>query len=134
VVTRVLEHLTADKVIASLEISGPRFANITSPMPGILERLTARAADTRLGIGSTAAPGFTVIDHSQPDIAKEMYVGRLRSTIIGNALVRALEFTSEKASDAVTSATGALSSAHSSSTSLSPTNSTTTPRPPRPAR
>lgn len=72
-------------------------------MPGIPERLTARAADTRLGIGSTAAPGITVIDCSQPDVAKEMHFGHLRSTIIGDALVRALEFTGEKASDAVTS-------------------------------
>ncbi|MFF1785577.1 arginine--tRNA ligase [Kitasatospora sp. NPDC058243] len=96
VAARVLEHLAADDVIANLEISGPGFINVTVTDTAILERLAARAVDTRLGVHSTAEPGVTVIDYSQPNIAKEMHVGHLRSTIIGDALVRTLEFAGEK--------------------------------------
>ncbi|MGW2540890.1 arginine--tRNA ligase [Kitasatospora sp. NPDC001574] len=96
VAARVLENLAADDVIAGLEVSGPGFINVTVTDAAILDRLAARAADTRLGVGSSAAPGVTVIDYSQPNIAKEMHVGHLRSTIIGDALVRTLEFSGEK--------------------------------------
>ncbi|MFJ2864973.1 arginine--tRNA ligase [Kitasatospora sp. NPDC087314] len=96
VAARVLEHLAADEVIANLEVSGPGFINVTVTDTAILERLAARAADSRLGVHSSAEPGVTVIDYSQPNIAKEMHVGHLRSTIIGDALARTLEFAGEK--------------------------------------
>jgi len=92
----VLEHLHDDEVIAARELSGPGFLNLTIADSAITARVAARSADPRLGVATAERPGTTVIDYSQPNIAKEMHVGHLRSTIIGDALTRILEFGGEK--------------------------------------
>ncbi|MEY9839588.1 arginine--tRNA ligase [Streptacidiphilus sp. EB103A] len=92
----VLEHLRDDDVIAARELSGPGFLNLTITDSAITSRVAARSADARLGTPTSQRPGTTVIDYSQPNIAKEMHVGHLRSTIIGDALTRILEFGGEK--------------------------------------
>ncbi|MFF3555884.1 arginine--tRNA ligase [Streptomyces tsukubensis] len=86
----------SDEVLREVEVSGPGFLNITVSDAAIVETLAARAADDRLGVALTADPGTTVIDWAQPNVAKEMHVGHLRSAVIGAAMVNILEFTGEK--------------------------------------
>ncbi|GAA2318727.1 arginine--tRNA ligase [Streptomyces caniferus] len=83
-------------VIKEIEVSGPGFLNITIADEAIVKTLAARAADDRLGVPYTAGAGATVIDYAQPNVAKEMHVGHLRSAVIGAAMVEILEFTGEK--------------------------------------
>jgi arginyl-tRNA synthetase len=93
---QVVAQLPVDDLLASREVSGPGFINLTVTDSAITRQVAARAADPRLGVPPAATPGTTVIDYSQPNIAKEMHVGHLRSTIIGDAIVRLLEFGGEK--------------------------------------
>ncbi|MFH8739172.1 MULTISPECIES: arginine--tRNA ligase [unclassified Streptomyces] len=92
----VLDALPANDVIKDVEVSGPGFLNITIADKAIIETLAARAADDRLGVPLQQDAGTTVIDYAQPNVAKEMHVGHLRSAVIGAAMVEILEFTGEK--------------------------------------
>ncbi|MFE4252051.1 arginine--tRNA ligase [Streptomyces sp. NPDC056910] len=92
----VLDALPANDVIKDVEVSGPGFLNITIADKAIIETLAARAADDRLGVPFQQDAGTTVIDYAQPNVAKEMHVGHLRSAVIGAAMVEILEFTGEK--------------------------------------
>ncbi|MGY5133311.1 arginine--tRNA ligase [Streptomyces nigrescens] len=83
-------------VIKEVEVSGPGFLNITVADEAIITTLAARAADDRLGVPYADGAGTTVIDYAQPNVAKEMHVGHLRSAVIGAAMVEILEFTGEK--------------------------------------
>ncbi|MEU3503947.1 arginine--tRNA ligase [Streptomyces hundungensis] len=94
--TKVTDALAAPDLLKDVEVSGPGFLNITLTDRAIIETLAARAADDRLGVPLKANPGVTVIDYAQPNVAKEMHVGHLRSAVIGDALRGMLDFTGEK--------------------------------------
>ncbi|MGB2823535.1 MAG: arginine--tRNA ligase [Phycisphaerae bacterium] len=91
----------AEKVVAaadlgdlaeSVEVAGPGFINIRLRDDWLAAELTRLAADERLGVPAPARRDTVVVDYSHPNLAKEMHVGHLRSTIIGDAIARTLEF------------------------------------------
>ncbi|MEF1185599.1 arginine--tRNA ligase, partial [Vibrio sinaloensis] len=92
---KVLDVLDLDGIASKTEIAGPGFINIFLSEEFLAKQAESALADTRLGIAKEEQQTI-VADYSAPNVAKEMHVGHLRSTIIGDAVVRTLEFLGHK--------------------------------------
>ena len=94
VATRIVEHLDltgpAGAIVDRVEISGPGFINLTFSDAWLATAVGAMAADPRLGVPLQDRETIP-IDYSSPNVAKEMHVGHLRTTVVGDALARTLE-------------------------------------------
>ena len=88
----IIENLEIGDICETPSIAGPGFINLTLKSVYLEAEVNAIAADPRLGITPVNTPQKVAIDFSSPNIAKEMHVGHLRSTIIGDCLARILEF------------------------------------------
>ena len=89
---KLIAALPSDSAVAKVDIAGPGFINFFQADDWLTGLLESALADDFLGIDRPQQPQTVVVDYSSPNLAKEMHVGHLRSTIIGDAVVRTLEF------------------------------------------
>tara|TARA_R110002126_G_scaffold43475_31_gene124672 strand:- start:8007 stop:9746 length:1740 start_codon:yes stop_codon:yes gene_type:complete len=93
---KLLALLDLSDIAEKAEIAGPGFINVSLKADWLAQQLKLAAGDKRLGVSVNQQPQTVVVDYSAPNLAKEMHVGHLRSTIIGDAVVRTLEFWGDK--------------------------------------
>ncbi|MFC4782971.1 arginine--tRNA ligase [Nocardioides sp. MAHUQ-72] len=86
----LVEHLDVSDVCLAPVVSGPGFVNLTLRGDWLAGQVTALAGDARLGVPVQEAQ-VVPVDYSAPNVAKEMHVGHLRTTVVGDALARTLE-------------------------------------------
>ena len=89
---KVAEVLADNAVIESAEVAGPGFINLRLRPEFLAQNIQTALNDARFGVAKTDKPQTVVIDYSSPNLAKEMHVGHLRSSIIGDSISRVLEF------------------------------------------
>jgi arginyl-tRNA synthetase len=91
VATRLVEHLDSSDVFERVTVSGPGFINVTLQSDWLARQATALLMDEDVGLTRARQRQTAVVDYSAPNVAKEMHVGHLRTTIVGDALARVLE-------------------------------------------
>lgn len=88
----IVQKWEKDGIIEKLEVAGPGFINITLAKEFLSKELTQVASDPRLGVPPLTKIKKIIVEFSSPNVAKELHVGHLRSTIIGESLARLFEF------------------------------------------
>jgi arginyl-tRNA synthetase len=92
VAAELAARLDVADICAEPEVSGPGFINFTLRDEWIAAEATRMLGDPRLGLPPVGTPQTVVVEYSSPNVAKEMHVGHLRTTIVGDAIARVLEF------------------------------------------
>ena len=92
VANEIVAHLDVDGICVPPVVSGPGFVNLTLRADWIADATADLLGDPRLGTPLAEVPQTVVVEYSSPNIAKEMHVGHLRTTIVGDAIARVLEF------------------------------------------
>ena len=88
----IVDNLDVAAVCEVPQIAGPGFINFTVKPSYLATQLQTMQLDSRLGVPVADKPQRVIVDFSSPNIAKEMHVGHLRSTILGDCIARVLEF------------------------------------------
>src|ERR1035441_7496641 len=92
IAARLAGHLAASEVCEQAEVSGPGFINLTLRDGWIASQASGQLRDPRLGVATADPPQQMVVDYSGPNVAKELHVGHLRATVVGDAIVRGLGY------------------------------------------
>ncbi|MEM1028055.1 MAG: arginine--tRNA ligase [Planctomycetota bacterium] len=92
VAEKIVASLDAEGLFSAVDIAGPGFINLTLDPAALNAAASAMADSSQLGTTPADPPRQVVIDYASPNLAKEMHIGHLRSTIIGDALARTLGF------------------------------------------
>ena len=93
---KVADALAGNAVVESAEVAGPGFINLRLNAAFLAQNIEAALLDGHLNVRQTKVPQTVVIDYSSPNLAKEMHVGHLRSSIIGDSLNRVLSYLGHK--------------------------------------